>query len=88
MKLKNLIHTLRNENSKLGEVTREIENDRHYHSYTNEQKLKDYLSKKMNQKGLLTSFVELLSILELINLQASDPEYKKSRLLLTDFSKG
>lgn len=72
MKLKNLIHTLRNENSKLGEVTREIENDRNYHSYTNEQKLKDYLSKKMNQKGMLTSFVELLAIHELINLHLTE----------------
>jgi hypothetical protein len=72
MELKNLIHKLRNENSKLGEVTREIENDRNYHSYQNEQKLKDYLSKKMNRKGMLNDFVELLSIHEIINLQISE----------------
>ncbi|MGB0805431.1 MAG: hypothetical protein ACPGRC_01995 [Salibacteraceae bacterium] len=67
MKLQNLIHKLTDENSKLGEVTREIENDSNYHSYQNEAKLKDYLSKRMIQKGMLQSFVELLSIHELIN---------------------
>lgn len=72
MKLKNLIHKLRNENSKLGEVTREIENDCNYHSYHNEQKLKDYLFKKMLQKGLVTSFAELLAIHEFINYPVSD----------------
>ena len=69
MKLQNLIHKMRHENSPLGEVTREIENDANYASYQNEQKLKEYLRKKMKQKGMLNSFVELLSIHELINQQ-------------------
>ncbi|MFT5878865.1 MAG: hypothetical protein ACJA2N_001479 [Salibacteraceae bacterium] len=67
MKLQNLIHTLRNENSSLGECTREIERDSDYHTYKNEQKLKSYLSEKMKKKGMLGSFAELLSIHELIN---------------------
>ena len=72
MKLQNLIHKLRDENSKLGEVTREIENDSNYYSYQNEQKLKDYLNEKMIQKGMLNSYVELLSIHELINYNSSE----------------
>lgn len=72
MKLKNLIHKLRNENSPLGEVTREIENDSQYHSYQNESRLKEYLSQKMKQKGMLTHFAELLSIHELINHQVAE----------------
>lgn len=72
MKLKNLIHKLRNENSPLGEVTREIENDSQYHSYQSESRLKEYLSQKMKQKGMLTGFAELLSIHELINHQVAE----------------
>ncbi len=72
MKLKLLIHKLRNENSKLGEVTREIESDINYHTYDNEKKLKDYLSQKLKQKGMLTSFVDLLATQELINYQVTE----------------
>jgi hypothetical protein len=70
MKLQNLIHKMRNENSYLGEVTREIESDSNYFSYQNEQRLKEYLRDRMKQKGMLSEFAELLSIHELINQQA------------------
>ena len=71
MKLQNLIHQMRGENSAIGEVTRAIEQDSHYGSLKDESKLKEYMSKKMFQKGLLTGFVELLSVHELINAQTN-----------------
>jgi hypothetical protein len=67
MKLRQLIHQLRNENSILGEVTREIESDTNYSSLTDENSLKDYLRKRLYKKGMLSGFVELLFTHELIN---------------------
>jgi len=71
MKLQNLIHQMHGENSAIGEVTRAIEQDSHYNSLKDESKLKEYMSKKMLQKGLLAGFVELLSVHELINAQTN-----------------
>jgi len=67
MKLQTLIHRLHNEKSKIGDVTREIEKDQMYYSYKDEARLKDYLNKKLLSKGMLTGFVELLALHELIN---------------------
>ena len=67
MKLQNLIHQLRYENSAVGEVTREIESDNMYTSFKDESKLKEYMSKKMLQKGMISGFSELLMVHELIN---------------------
>jgi len=69
MELQKLIQRLHHEKSRIGDVTREIEKQRMYHVYTDESRLKEYLSKRMKKKGLLTDFVELLSIHELINSQ-------------------
>ena len=67
MKLQKLIHQLRHENSPIGDVTREIEKDKIYTSFKNETKLKEYLSRQMLQKGMISGFAELLSVHELIN---------------------
>jgi len=69
MELQKLIERLHNEKSRIGNVTREIEKQRMYGIYKDESKLKEYLRKRMKKKGLLTDFVELLSIHELINAQ-------------------
>lgn len=67
MKLRNLIHQLRHENSAVGEVTREIERDDKYLSFKDESKLKDYFRVKLFKKGMLNGFVELLFVHELLN---------------------
>jgi hypothetical protein len=70
MELQKLIHQLRHENSSIGTVAREMEQDAQYTSFKDESKLKEYMSRKMVRKGLLTGFVELLAVHELINSQA------------------
>lgn len=72
MKLQQLIQKLSDENSKMGEITRMIKGDKNYHSFKNEQNLKEYLSKKMNQRGMIQGFAELLSVHELINQNIAD----------------
>lgn len=67
MKLRKLIHRLRNENSPIGQVTREIESDPNYELYKSDKKLKDYLNKQMLKKGLHDAYVSLLHTHEMIN---------------------
>jgi hypothetical protein len=67
MELKKLIHQLRHENSRMGEVTREIEKDKRYYSLQNVAQLKEYLNKRLIRKGFLNEFVELLRIHEIIH---------------------
>ena len=71
MKLQNLIHRFRNENSAVGDVTREIEKDTLYTSFKDESKLKKYMSERMLQKGMISGFAELLRVHELINARAN-----------------
>ena len=67
MELKKLIHQLRHENSRMGEVTREIEKDKRYYSVNNAPQLKEYLNRKLVRMGFLNEFVELLRIHEIIH---------------------
>lgn len=67
MNLHELIHTLSKENSPLGELSRDLENDRHFVEEVNENHLKEYLNKKTLKSGRHNQFVDLLLIQELIN---------------------
>ena len=69
MELQKLIQRLHHEKSRIGNVSRVIEKQRMYNTYKDESRLKHYLSKRMKKKGLLSDFVELLTIQELINSQ-------------------
>jgi uncharacterized protein (DUF1919 family) len=67
MKLHDLIHTLSRENSPLGELSRDMERDRHFDHKVNERHLKEYWNKKTLKSGRHGLFVDLLNIQELIN---------------------